>query len=87
MSKEAIDIAGGKTDEIRIAVADAVIRTCEACNAPSVTMAGGFASMGRSVGSSEVRQVLDIWWRFNLLTGKASGESNAFADGHHFENV
>lgn len=86
MSKEAIDIAGGKTDEIRIAVADAVIRTCEACNAPSVTMAGGFASMGRSVGSSEVRQVLDVWWRFNLVTGNADGYSNAFADGYLFES-
>lgn len=74
-------------DEISNALDSAVVRTCEACNAPSVTMAGGFASMGRSVGSSEVRQMLDIWWRFNLLTGNASGESNAFADGHYFENV
>lgn len=73
--------------EITEAIEEAVIRTCEACNAPSVTMAGGFASMGRSVGSSEVRRMLDIWWRFNLLTGKASGGSNAFAEGSQFESI
>lgn len=31
--------------------------------------------------------MLDLWWRFNLVTGNASGDSNAFAPGYQFENV
>ena len=37
------------------------------------------------MGVEDLRQTLDVWWRFNLLFGDAEGESNAFQDGYSFE--
>lgn len=73
------------TESISNALESAVIRTCEACNAPSDGTAGGYSLAGRSVGVEDLRQTLDVWWRFNLLFGDAEGESNAFQDGYSFE--
>lgn len=69
--------------QISDSLTNAVIRTCDMCHAGT----GGNLVQAGAIDSREVRRMLDVWWRFNLLTGKASGESNAFADGHHFENV
>lgn len=74
-------------DEISNALDSAVVRTLEECNGPTMRVSGEYMTACRSVDSSEVRQMLDIWWRFNLVTGSASGDSNAFAPGYQFENV
>lgn len=74
-------------DEISKAIDSAVVRTCEECNSPSMRVSGEYMIAGKSVDSGEVRQMLDIWWRFNLVTGNASGDSNAFAEGYHFESA
>lgn len=75
------------SEDIASAIEKAVIRTCDSCHGAVLSMSGDYIAASAAVDSSEVRQMLDIWWRFSLVTGSASGDSNAFAEGHPFENV
>lgn len=76
-----------ESEGIANAIEKAVIRTCDSCHGATLSMAGDYIAAAAAVDSREVRQMLDIWWRFNLVTGSASGDSNAFAPGYQFENV
>lgn len=75
--------ASDRTGEISKAIDSALIRTCYACNAHAPADHDG--RIGNAVGTDDLRAMLDIWWRFNLLTDEAKGESNAFSESSHFE--
>ncbi len=68
--------------QISDSLTNAVIRTCDMCHAGT----GGNLVQAGAIDSREVRRMLDVWWRFNLVTGNANGYSNAFADGYLFES-
>lgn len=68
--------------QISDSLTNAVIRTCDMCHAGT----GGNLVQAGAIDSREVRRMLDVWWRFNLVTGNADGYSNAFADGYLFES-
>lgn len=71
--------------EISKALDSAVVRTCDACNGSVMSVSGEYMAVTGKVDSREVRQMLDIWWRFNLLSGRDYGDPNAFIYGHSFE--
>lgn len=73
--------------QVSDSLTSAVIRTCDQCHLDEHMDMNGNIVQASSIDSREVRQMLDLWWRFNLVTGNASGDSNAFAPGYQFENV
>lgn len=78
-----------ETPDVRVSdsLTNAVVRTCDLCHTGEHSDMNGNLVKASAIDSREVRQMLDLWWRFNLVTGNANGDSNAFADGYHFENV
>lgn len=69
------------------AMDSALIKACESYGPARTDTAGGFTSTVKGSDSSELRGMLDLWWRFNVISGTASGPSDAFERGSKFDSA
>ncbi len=67
------------------AMDSALIKACESYGPARTDKAGEFSSTVKGSDASELRSMFDLWWRFNLLSGAATGSSDAFECGAKFE--
>ena len=67
------------------ALDSALISACESYGTSRTDEAGGFVSTVKGTDASELHSMFDLWWRFNLLSGAATGSSDAFERGAKFE--